>query len=293
MKTTPPTPLGSQEKSALESSYFLLGVVGPSGHALALTPSRGRDESGTPSLQRLLAAFPGTTSPSASLSARPHFTFRLIGTVPAQRGLPSRASPVPHQTFAACRLPYPESVLRASGLTRAVSCLHPDMTGSATPPFGSYLTRLQSSRLRIAAHNFAPLLKTLRPPKGFRRSAQTPRISPQRPEPATRRTGSLTAAGLSPAGLIQHHDRLPPRPRSGRTTAMILRPEGRGDLFVLRSTTSSPRDCPALSRRCPASCHASADVGKPARAGPIRRMALRGSGRLRPVPRQRRLGLTG
>jgi hypothetical protein len=174
METTPPTPPGSQEKSALEFSHFLIGVVGPYGHALTLTPSRGRDESGTPSLQRLLAAFTGNTSPSDSLSARPHFTFRLIGTVSAQRGLPSRVSPVPHQTFAACRLPYPGSVLRASGPFRAVSCLRPEMTGSATPPFGSYLTRLQSSRFRIAARSFAPLPHTVRSAEGFRRSAQTP-----------------------------------------------------------------------------------------------------------------------
>ena len=50
-----PAALGSHEKLALEFSYFLCGVVGPLGHALALTSRHKRNQSRAPSLRRVSA----------------------------------------------------------------------------------------------------------------------------------------------------------------------------------------------------------------------------------------------
>ena len=60
------------------------------------------------------------------------------------------------------------------------------MIGSATPPFGSYLTRLQSSRSRIRPAPLLPSAGTLRLPEGSRRSAQ--------PGEFRHRTGACYAA---------------------------------------------------------------------------------------------------
>src|SRR2546428_492617 len=167
MEAPPLAALGSHEKSALKFSHFVCGGVGPSGHALALPPSRGRDEARAPSLHRV---FPSRLlryyEPLGLPLGTAPFRLRLIGTAVARRGPPRRVSPVPFRTVAACRLPYPGSVLRASGLSRTVCCLRRDMIGSATPPFGSYLTRLQSSRSRIRPAALLPTAKTLRPPVG-------------------------------------------------------------------------------------------------------------------------------
>jgi hypothetical protein len=136
--------------------------------------------------------------PPGSLTLRT----RLIARVFARRGRPGRASPVPHQPFATCRPPYPGGVLRRlSGPADAVCCLRPDMTGSASTPFGSNLTGLQ----RFIAVRPAASLPS-RQPYGHRRASDAPLrrrdLSP-RPEPATRRTGLLTVTGLTPAGLVR------------------------------------------------------------------------------------------
>ena len=69
--------LGDLEKPTLEFSYFHRREIGPHGHALALTPSRGRDQSRALSLQQVFPAFIGTVSPADSLSARPPFALGL------------------------------------------------------------------------------------------------------------------------------------------------------------------------------------------------------------------------
>ncbi len=132
------------------------------------------------------------------------FHLRLIGTAFAGRRPPSRVSPVPHHSFAACRLPYPGRVLRGSGPTHAVCCLRPDMTGSASSPFGSSVTGLQRfTRVRPAAS--LPSSKPYSSLRAFDAPLRRRNLSRRR-EPATRRTGMLTVAGLPPAGLMQHYD---------------------------------------------------------------------------------------
>lgn len=73
------------------------------------------------------------------------FHLRLIGAAFARRGPPGRASPVPRRTFSTCPPPYPGGVHRPLRYSDDVCCLRRDMIGSATPPFGAYLTRLQGS----------------------------------------------------------------------------------------------------------------------------------------------------
>ncbi len=111
--------LGSDEESALELSYFIDRVVGPLGHALALTPSRRRDQSRAPFLGRgygprrrryygPLGLPPGTIP----------FHRRLIGTAVARRRPPGRVSPVPHRAVVTCPPPYPGGVLHPSDAVR-------------------------------------------------------------------------------------------------------------------------------------------------------------------------------
>lgn len=126
---------------------------------------------------------------------------RLIGRVFAGRRRSGRVSPVPLQTVAACRLPYPGRVLGASGPSRPVCCLHREMTGSAPPPFGSYLTRLQRFTLTIRPAALPPSNGPCGPPRAFDAPLRWRDLSPVHPEPATRRTGLPTAAGLPPASL--------------------------------------------------------------------------------------------
>ncbi|MGH9893335.1 MAG: hypothetical protein ACREA0_15360, partial [bacterium] len=64
-----PATFGGHVQPALELSHFIRRVVGPCGHALALTSGHRHDQSEALSLRRLLAAFIGTMSPSDSLSA--------------------------------------------------------------------------------------------------------------------------------------------------------------------------------------------------------------------------------
>ena len=52
VETATSVPLGCAKQRALELSYFVFGVVGPCGHALALTSRRTLDQSRAPSLRR-------------------------------------------------------------------------------------------------------------------------------------------------------------------------------------------------------------------------------------------------
>jgi hypothetical protein len=77
VETSRPAQLGRHVQPALELSHLIRRVVGPCGHALALTSTHRHDQSEALSLQRLLTAFVGTMSPSDSLSARRPFAFGL------------------------------------------------------------------------------------------------------------------------------------------------------------------------------------------------------------------------
>ncbi len=72
-----PTPLGRPPQRPLEFSHFALRVVGACAHALALTPTRTRDQSRGPSLQAVVLPFTGTTTPSDSLPTPRRFGLAL------------------------------------------------------------------------------------------------------------------------------------------------------------------------------------------------------------------------
>ena len=153
---------------------------------------------------------------------------RLIGAAFAQRGPPRRVSPVPHQAFLTCPLPYPGSVLRPSVLGRSLlpSPRH-DRLGHSTLS-GSYLTRLQSSRFRIGPASSLPHPEPYGPARAFDAPLRTEDLA-STPEPATRRS-ALTAAGLAPAGLLQHRPHPHGRVRSGRTISSSY------DVIIVPST---------------------------------------------------------
>ena len=118
----------------------LLGLATMPSHL----PSAHRDQSRVPSLQPTFVALPryyeplglppGSPAPSPSAYRRRVF---------ARRRPPGRVSPVPHLSVARALLLTPEASCTLSGLTGAVCCLRRDMSGSASSPFGSYLTGLQ------------------------------------------------------------------------------------------------------------------------------------------------------
>jgi hypothetical protein len=96
-------------------------------------PLHRHDQSRVPSLQRLITAFSGTTNPSDSRSTPRAFGFRLIRPVFARRGLPRRASRVPHFSFETCRRQYPGEAQCSFQNKSTVHRLRRDMTGSAFP----------------------------------------------------------------------------------------------------------------------------------------------------------------
>src|SRR3989442_1475435 len=150
------------------------------------------------------------------------FRLRLIPTAFAQRGPSRRVYPVPHQAIPACRLPYPGSVLRPLRSSVAVCCLRPDMTGSATSPFGFFSHGAAKFTLSHSAHRFASLAQDHTAFAGLSTLRSDARIPP-RARSLLRGAPALTAAGLPPASLMQHLGRtVQARPRSRRTTAAEL-----------------------------------------------------------------------
>jgi hypothetical protein len=166
--------LGGRAKLALELSYFVLGVVGSYDHALVLTPFRKRDQSRAPSLRRRSGhRHPQYYEPLGLPLDTTPLHLRLIGAAFARRG--RRGGSLLFRTRLSLRAVFPTPGVPCAPpvLPRAVCCLRRDMTGSATPPFGSYLTRLQSSRSRIRPAALLPSAEAIQLPEGFRRSAQT------------------------------------------------------------------------------------------------------------------------
>jgi hypothetical protein len=202
--------------------------------------------------------------PPGSLTLRT----RLIARVFARRRPPGRVSPVPHQTVAACRLPYPGRILCATGYPRTVCCLRRDMTGSAPPPFGSHLTRLQRfTHVRPTA--WLPSSRPYGPLRAFDAPLNLWDL-PLRPEPATRRTGLLTVTGLPPASLGQ-------LPRTHHESE-----HSRGSIAPIDAGTGSPGDCAVATRRRTGSSEGCAPATR-RRTGSSGRAPLPNRGRPRPV----------
>jgi len=169
-------------------------------------PSRRRDQSRTPLLQRLSPPH-RTTSPSDSLSTRRDFAFRLYPPPPSrtwavEEGLscftrPSlRAPPYPRTSCGSPVTSVPQSVAFARHI------------GSATLPFGSYLTGLQ----RFTPVGPAALLPLHGRTPRLRLSMLRSDVSDLSAAGAcyTAHPACPTVTGLSPAGLVQH-----PEPHAG------------------------------------------------------------------------------
>ena len=216
MKAPPTALFGGHEKPALELLHFKRRVVGCCHHALALTPRYGHDQSRALSLQQLsppssLLWAPRTPSRHGRIS-HSAYTRRLRPTWAVEEGLPSSASGCPYVPSSVPReRPAP---LRPAG---AVSCLRPDMTGSAAPPFGFLSHEAAKFTLSHWARRFAPLTWGHSTPVGLSTLRSDAAISDVA-RSLLRGAPALTAAGLPPASLMQHLGRtVQARPRSGRT----------------------------------------------------------------------------
>ena len=151
---------------------------------------RARPKQG-PLAPAAFTTFVATMGPSDSLSTRRDFTSPLIPAAFARRGPSRRVSPVPHQAVPTCPSSVPRECpapLRDS--LSAVCCLRPDMTGSATPPFG-FLSH-EAAKFTLLA--LGPQVRSPRPkPLDSGRAFDAPlkrRRLRRRPEPATRRSGA-------------------------------------------------------------------------------------------------------
>jgi hypothetical protein len=182
---------------------FFKRVIGSDDHALRLPPYTGTTKAGSLPSSGLVGRRRRYYEPLGPPPSTIPFRHRLIGIAFVRRGPPGRVSPVPYQAVLTCPPPYPVGVLHPSG-SRGCSLLpsswherlgHPSLSGS-------YVTRLQGSPFDWA-RQLASLPATLRPPQGFRHPAWTIKLSPILRD-LLRGAPALTAAGLSPASLIQH-----------------------------------------------------------------------------------------
>jgi hypothetical protein len=167
--------LGAREEPGLRFSRFDDWVVGPCGHALALTLDVRHDQSRAPSL-------PGRSGrrdrryyePLGLPSGTRPFRHRLIGPAFARRAPPGRVSPVPCRAVAACSPPYPGDVLRRSGSRRRSLLPSPWHERLGRPSLsGASLSGLQGFTLSHWACGFALRPKAIQPAADLRRPAQT------------------------------------------------------------------------------------------------------------------------
>jgi hypothetical protein len=131
----------------------------------------------------------------------------------AEEGLPSSAPGCPCVLASLpreCPAPLRDSL-------SAVCCLHPEMTGSATPPFGFLSHEAAKFTLPHWARRVAPLVASPSAPTGLSTLRSDAALSGVT-RSLLRGAPALTAAGLAPASLMQHLDRpVQTRSRSGRT----------------------------------------------------------------------------
>jgi hypothetical protein len=154
----------------------------------------------------LVLAIDGTMSPSDSLSARLPFAIGLWespspdvgrrgGSLQFRVGLSLRAlSLTPGASWIPPASSSPLTSAQACPVVGApfsdpVCCLRRDMIGSAAPPFGFYLTRLQSSRFRIGPAALLPSHASYDALRALDTPLKRRDLSP-RPGSATRRTGA-------------------------------------------------------------------------------------------------------
>jgi len=178
---------------------------------------RARDQSRTLSLQRLsppssLLWAPRTPSRHGRIS-RSAYTRRLRPTWAVEEGLPSSASGCPC-VLASIPRKRPDP-LRYSG---PVSCLRRGVIGSAASPFGFLSHEAAKFTLSHSARRFAPLARDRTASAGPSMLRMDDVLSDDA-RSLLRGAPALTAAGLSPASLMQHRSRaVQTRLRSRRST---------------------------------------------------------------------------
>lgn len=142
-------------------------------------PRRGRDETRAPSLRRVCPARPHRYNEPLGLPpGTAPFHHRLIEAAFARRGRRGGSLLFRARLSLRAVLLTPGVSCAPPVLARAVCCLRRDMTGSAAPPFGSYLTRLQGS-LDVRPATSPPS----RTPYSARRASDAP-LGPQESLPA-------------------------------------------------------------------------------------------------------------
>jgi hypothetical protein len=173
------------------------GLLALSGIPSCLPPITGTTKAGPlPSVGVLVSVFFGTMSPSDSLSTRPPFAFGLWR--PPLPDVGCRVGSLLFRTWlSSCALFHTPGVSCVHRFSDTVCCLRRAMIGSATPPFGSYLTRLQSSRFRIGPTTLLPLAWTHMGLSGALDAPLRRRGLSPRPEPATRRSGAYRDGTLT------------------------------------------------------------------------------------------------
>jgi hypothetical protein len=170
----------------------------------------------------VFTAFIATTSPSDSLSARRDFALGLYATPSPDVGCRVGSPQFPirlsqrarfHTPGVSCALPVSQA---------AVCCLRREMIGSATPPFGFLSHEAAKFTLSHWAHWLASLAHSLSAVAGLLTLRSDAAISDVT-RSLLRGAPALTAAGLSPASLMQHRDRtVQVRYRSGRNIPPIV-----------------------------------------------------------------------
>jgi len=137
VKASASCPLGRPVKRPLEFSHFICGVVGPYGHALALTPSRTLGESRGPSLPpgSVVLKIIGTVTPSDSLPGTPELRLQpYIQSLLPPVGNTERGPPQFHRSLSLNPVPHtPRGSSALLQVLRAFHGLHRYTLGSAPP----------------------------------------------------------------------------------------------------------------------------------------------------------------
>jgi len=203
-----------------EGSAMLPSIVTDPARVHAYPQLRARPKQG-PLAPAAFTTFVATMGPSDSLSTRRDFTIGLypppLPDVGRRGGSPRSAS---GYTCVPSSLPRKRPApLRSSD---AVCCLRPDMTGSATSPFGFLSHGAAKFTLSHSARRLAPLARSFTATAGLSTLRSIATFS-SGDWSLLRGAPAPTAAGPSPASLMQHLGRtVQARPRSRRTMCRIL-----------------------------------------------------------------------
>jgi hypothetical protein len=186
-------------------------------------------------------------SPSDSLSTRRDFALGLYPPPSPNVGRRGGSPQFRIRLSLRARFHTP-GVSCAPPVSGTVCCLRPGMTGSATPPFGSLSHEAAKFTLSHWARKFAPLARDHTASAGPSTLRSGMGISPQYPEPATRRSGAYrdgthtrksdaapTPDGPDPVSFKTHHAR-------DRTAWSAWRPNAPARAGISRRRAERPAD---------------------------------------------------